>query len=99
MAAGYHGAPSFWKFRSVAGHPSLCQIRPPSDSRRFPASFARPVVSLGPPMLELIQQRFQTVVLVLLIFMLAGVFAIQFGGPQAEGCTSSLNQTGFAARV
>lgn len=50
-------------------------------------------------MLELIQQRFQTVVLVLLIFMLAAVFVLQFGGPQAEGCTTSINQTGFAARV
>lgn len=50
-------------------------------------------------MLELIQQRFQTVVLVLLVLMLAMVFVLQFGGPQAEGCTTSINQTGFAARV
>jgi peptidyl-prolyl cis-trans isomerase D len=50
-------------------------------------------------MLELIQQRFQTVVLVILVFMLAAVFVLQFGGPQADGCTTSINQTGFAARV
>lgn len=50
-------------------------------------------------MLELIQQRFQTVVLVLLVFMLAAVFVLQFGGPQAQGCTTSINQTGFAARI
>lgn len=50
-------------------------------------------------MLELIQQRFQTVILVILVFLLVGVFATQFGGPQAEGCTTSVNQTGFAARV
>lgn len=50
-------------------------------------------------MLELIQQRFQTVVLVILVFLLVGVFATQFGGPQAEGCTTSVNQTGYAARV
>lgn len=50
-------------------------------------------------MLELIQQRFQTVVLVILVFLLVGVFATQFGGRQADGCTTSVNQTGYAARV
>lgn len=50
-------------------------------------------------MLEQIQQRFQTVVLVLLVFMLAAVFVLQFGGPQAQGCTTSISQTGFAARI
>ncbi len=50
-------------------------------------------------MLELIQQRFQTVVLVLLVFMLAAVFVLQFGGPQAQGCSGSINQSSYAARV
>jgi peptidyl-prolyl cis-trans isomerase D len=50
-------------------------------------------------MLELIQQRFQTVVLLLIVLALSAVFILQFGGRQADGCTGSLNQTGFAARV
>lgn len=50
-------------------------------------------------MLELIQQRFQTVVLLLIVLALSAVFVLQFGGRQADGCTGSLNQTGFAARV
>lgn len=49
-------------------------------------------------MLELIQQRFQTVVLVALVFMLSAVFVLEFGGPQSDGC-SSVNRTAFAARV
>ena len=50
-------------------------------------------------MLELIQQRFQTVVLLLIVLALSAVFVLQFGGPQASGCTGSINQTAFAARV
>ncbi len=51
------------------------------------------------PMLELIQQRFQTVVLVVLVFMLSAVFVLQFGGPQSQGCTSIFENSGYAARV
>lgn len=50
-------------------------------------------------MLELIQQRFQTVVLLLIVLALSAVFILQFGGPQARGCTESIQQTHFAARV
>jgi peptidyl-prolyl cis-trans isomerase D len=50
-------------------------------------------------MLELIQQRFQTVVLLLIVLGLSAVFILQFGGPQARGCTQSLNETNYAARV
>jgi peptidyl-prolyl cis-trans isomerase D len=50
-------------------------------------------------MLELIQQRFQTVVLVVLVFMLSAVFVLQFGGPQSQGCSSMFDNSGYAARV
>ena len=52
-------------------------------------------------MLELIQKRFQTIVLALIVAMLSTIFIVQFGGPQASGCTQSLTNggTGFAARV
>jgi hypothetical protein len=50
-------------------------------------------------MLELIQQRFQTVVLLLIVLALSAVFILQFGGPQARGCTESIQETHFAARV
>ena len=50
-------------------------------------------------MLELIQQRFQTVVLLLVVLGLSAVFILQFGGPQARGCTESIQETHFAARV
>jgi peptidyl-prolyl cis-trans isomerase D len=50
-------------------------------------------------MLELIQQRFATVGLLLIVLALSAVFVLQFGGRQADGCTGSINQTGFAARV
>lgn len=50
-------------------------------------------------MLEFIQQRFQTVVLLLIVLALSAVFILQFGGPQARGCTESIQQTHFAARV
>ncbi len=50
-------------------------------------------------MLEFFQQRFQTVVLLLTVLVLSGVFILQFGGPQARGCTQNLNESHFAARV
>lgn len=50
-------------------------------------------------MLEFIQQRFQTVVLLLIVLALSAVFILQFGGPQARGCTESITQTHFAARI
>lgn len=51
------------------------------------------------PMLESIQSRFQTVILVALVFMLSAVFVLQFGGPQSQGCASMFESTGYAARV
>lgn len=50
-------------------------------------------------MLEFIQQRFQTVVLLLIVLGLSAVFILQFGGPQARGCTESIQETHYAARV
>lgn len=50
-------------------------------------------------MFESIQSRFQTVILVLLVFMLSGVFVLQFGGPQAQGCSQQLSGPQYAARV
>ena len=38
-------------------------------------------------MLEKIANRFQTAMLIALVFLLCAVFVLQFGGPQAEGCT------------
>ena len=48
-------------------------------------------------MFEQIQKRFQTAVLVMLVFLLCAVFVLQFGGPQAEGCTTG--GSSYAARV
>ena len=48
-------------------------------------------------MLEKIANRFQTAVLVLLVGLLSAVFVLQFGGPQAEGCTAGGST--YAARV
>ena len=41
--------------------------------------------------------RFQTIVLIGLVTLLSLVFVLQFGGPQAEGCTSG--GSSYAARV
>lgn len=49
-------------------------------------------------MLELIQKRFQTVILSLLVALLSAVFILQFGGPQSQGCGGNTS-TSFAARV
>lgn len=49
-------------------------------------------------MLELIQKRFQTVVLSILVGLLSAVFILQFGGPNSQGCSMN-NQGAFAARV
>ena len=48
-------------------------------------------------MFEKIAQRFQTAVLVMLVFLLCAVFVLQFGGPQADGCTTGGST--YAARV
>ncbi|MEO0326845.1 MAG: peptidylprolyl isomerase, partial [Myxococcota bacterium] len=48
-------------------------------------------------MLENIASRFQTVVLVGLVVLLSSVFILQFGGPQAQGCTAG--GTAWAAKV
>lgn len=50
-------------------------------------------------MLELIQSQFRTVVLVVLVLMLSAVFILQFGGPQAQGCASMFQNSGYAARI
>lgn len=49
-------------------------------------------------MLEQIASRFRGVVLVLMVLLLSAVFALQFGGPQAEGCASG-GQGGAVAKV
>ena len=48
-------------------------------------------------MFEKLAARLQTYVLVALVTLLSAVFVLQFGGPQAEGCTAG--GTAFAAKV
>ncbi len=48
-------------------------------------------------MFEKIANRFQTFVLVMLVTLLCAVFVLQFGGPQAEGCTTG--GSSYAAKV
>lgn len=48
-------------------------------------------------MFEKIANRFQTFVLVALVSLLCAVFVLQFGGPQAEGCTTG--GSSYAAKV
>ncbi len=48
-------------------------------------------------MLQKIASRLQTYVLVALVTLLSAVFILQFGGPQAEGCTAG--GTAYAAKV
>ncbi len=48
-------------------------------------------------MLDKIASRLQTYVLVALVTLLSAVFILQFGGPQAEGCTAG--GTAYAAKV
>ncbi|HJL32631.1 MAG TPA: peptidylprolyl isomerase [Polyangiaceae bacterium LLY-WYZ-15_(1-7)] len=48
-------------------------------------------------MLDKLANRFQTYVLVALVTLLSAVFILQFGGPQAEGCTSG--GSSYAAKV
>ncbi|MBX3251820.1 MAG: peptidylprolyl isomerase [Myxococcales bacterium] len=48
-------------------------------------------------MLDKLASRLQTIVLVALVTLLSAVFVLQFGGPQAEGCTTG--GSGYAARV
>lgn len=49
-------------------------------------------------MLEQFAQKFRGVVLVLMVLLLSAVFALQFGGPQAEGCSTG-GQAGAVAEV
>jgi peptidyl-prolyl cis-trans isomerase D len=48
--------------------------------------------------LESILQRFRGIVLGLMVFLLSAVFVLQFGGPQAEGCSKGAGVT-YAAEV
>ncbi len=48
-------------------------------------------------MFEKLAARLQSYVLVALVILLSAVFVLQFGGPQAEGCTAG--GTAFAAKV
>ena len=61
---------------SLANRPSSCT----SGEARGDAK--------GRFMLEKIANRFQTIVLVGLVSLLSAVFILQFGGPQAQGCTA-----------
>jgi peptidyl-prolyl cis-trans isomerase D len=49
-----------------------------------------PFVAIAPesPMLEQIVQKFRGIVLFFVVFTLSAVFMLQFGGPQAKGCSS-----------
>jgi peptidyl-prolyl cis-trans isomerase D len=51
---------------------------------------SRPFVApnLGVSVLEKIVQKFRGVVLLLIVLGLSAVFALQFGGPQAQGCNA-----------
>ncbi|AKF08524.1 peptidylprolyl isomerase [Sandaracinus amylolyticus] len=49
-------------------------------------------------MLEVIQKRFQTVILSILVGLLSATFILTFGGPNSQGCSLN-NQGAFAARV
>ena len=49
-------------------------------------------------MLESILQKFRGVVLGLMVILLSAVFVLQFGGPQAEGCSKGTGIT-YAAEV
>jgi peptidyl-prolyl cis-trans isomerase D len=48
--------------------------------------------------LESILQKFRGIVLALMVISLSAVFVLQFGGPQAEGC-SGKTQSSYAAEV
>ncbi|HKU37963.1 MAG TPA: SurA N-terminal domain-containing protein, partial [Polyangiales bacterium] len=49
-------------------------------------------------MLESILQKFRGIVLGLMVLSLSAIFILQFGGPQAEGCSKGAGQT-YAAEV
>lgn len=48
-------------------------------------------------MLDTLAKKFQTAFLVFIVALISVVFVLQFGGPQAEGCTTA--QTTYAAKV
>lgn len=50
-------------------------------------------------MLETIQSQFKSVVLFGLIILLSAVFILEFGGPQAQGCSTIMDGATYAARV
>ena len=50
-------------------------------------------------MLEQIVQKFRGVVLLLVVFALSAVFVLQFGGPQAEGCSGTTSGVHTVAQV
>ena len=54
--------------------------------------------SLEDLVLESILQKFRGIVLGLMVISLSAVFVLQFGGPQAEGCSKGAGQT-YAAEV
>lgn len=74
-------------------------LRPTPTPSRFARETSRLVGAGRPPrlMLENLANRFQTFVLVGLVTLLSLVFVLQFGGPQAEGCTAG--GASYAARV
>ena len=50
-------------------------------------------------MLEQIVQKFRGIVLLLVVFALSAVFVLQFGGPQAQGCSGNGGGGGAVAKV
>jgi peptidyl-prolyl cis-trans isomerase D len=49
--------------------------------------------------LEQIVQKFRGVVLLLIVFAMSAVFVLQFGGPQAQGCSGSTSGANAVAQV
>lgn len=50
-------------------------------------------------MFEKIEKTAQRVLLAIVVILLCTVFALQFGGPQADGCTQNLRKVRYAAKV
>lgn len=50
-------------------------------------------------MSENLSSRLQSVLVFVLVILLGGIFALQFGGPQSEGCTSFNREPGIAVSV
>ncbi|MCX7807044.1 MAG: peptidylprolyl isomerase [Deltaproteobacteria bacterium] len=50
-------------------------------------------------MLDHFAKRFQTTVLIVVVFMVSAVFILEFGGPQSRGCVAFFEDRLYAAKV